>query len=330
MAQPINRRSVMKRLVSAVLAAALGLWASPIMAQTYPDHPVKMIVPFGAGGPVDVIARIVADKLNVLWNVPVIVDYKPGAGSVVGIDYVAKSPPDGYTIGVAITGLVINPSMRKEMPYDTVKDLAGISLVSVSPIVIVATNSLPANNLQELVAYGKANPGKLSYGTGGAGTALHMAGELLQNVAGFKMTHVPYRSSAAGYPDIISGRIELQIDPLYSSLQNIQSKLVKPIGLTTPKRAAMAPDIPSISETYPGYAVLSITGLVTARAVPRPIVEKISADVQKIMADPAMRERLTSVGMEPATMKPDEFDAFIKSEIEKWAPIVKASGASAD
>lgn len=323
----------MKRFVrvAAVAAAFFGPGtASDALAQAYPNKPVKMIVPFGAGGPVDIIARIMADKLTPLWGQQVIVDYKPGAGSVVGMDLVAKSPPDGYTIGVAITALVINPSLRDNMPYDTVKDLAGISLVSVSNIVIVAAKDMPFNDLAGLVAYGKANPSKLSYATGGTGTSLHLAGELLKKVGGFEMEHVAYRSSAAAYPDIIAGRIQLQVDPLYASLQNIQSGQVKPIAITNPKRVSMAPNIPTVGETYPGYEVISITGLVAPRATPRPIIDKIAADIEKIMFDPAMVERLTGVGMEPATMKPEAFDAFIKSEIEKWTPIVKASGAKAD
>jgi tripartite-type tricarboxylate transporter receptor subunit TctC len=323
----------MKRFTRAAFftVALIGLGAVPdAHAQAYPTKPVKFIVPFGAGGPVDIIARIVADKLSPMWGQQVIIDYKPGAGSVVGMDLVAKSPPDGYTIGVAITALVINPSLRDSMPYDTVKDLAGISLISVSNIVIVAAKDMPFNDLAGLVAYGKANPNKLSYATGGTGTSLHLAGELLKKVAGFQMEHVAYRSSAAAYPDIIAGRIQLQIDPLYASLQNIQSGQVKAIAITNPKRVNMAPSIPTIGETYPGYEVISITGLVTARGTPQPIVDKIAADVAKVMHDSAMEERLKSIGMEPATMKPAEFDAFIKSEIEKWTPIVKASGAKAD
>jgi tripartite-type tricarboxylate transporter receptor subunit TctC len=322
----------MKRFGAAALFAALLGIALPadVMAQAYPNKPVRFVVPFGAGGPVDIIARMLSDKLSALWGQNVLVEYKPGAGSVVGIDAVAKSPADGYTVGVAITGLMINPSLRSSMPYDTVKDLAGITLVAVSHIAIVAKKDLPANNIAELVAYAKRNPGKLSYATGGAGTSLHLAGELLNTMAGIDMVHVPYRSSNAAYPDIFAGRIELQIDPLYASLPNIQAGNVKALAITSPQRAPSNPEIPTVGETFPGYSVVSITGLVAPRATPRPIIEKIAADVATVLKAPDMVERMKGVGMDPATMKPDEFDAFIKSEIERWAPIVKASGAKAD
>jgi tripartite-type tricarboxylate transporter receptor subunit TctC len=322
----------MKRFAAAALFAALLGIALPadVMAQAYPNKPVRFVVPFGAGGPVDIIARMLSDKLSALWGQNVLVEYRPGAGSVVGIDMVAKSPPDGYTVGVAITGLVINPSLRSNMPYDTVKDLAGITLVAVSHIAIVAKMDLPANNIAELVAYGKRNPGKLSYATGGAGTSLHLAGELLNTMAGLDMVHVPYRSSNAAYPDIFSGRIELQIDPLYASLPNIQGGKVKALAITSPARAPSNPEIPTVGETFPGYSVVSITGLVAPRATPRPIIEKIAADVATVLKAPDMVERMKGVGMDPTTNTPAEFDNFIKTEIERWAPIVKASGAKAD
>ncbi len=322
----------MKRFGAAALFAALLGIALPadVMAQAYPNKPVRFVVPFGAGGPVDIIARMLSDKLSALWGQNVLVEYRPGAGSVVGIDMVAKSPADGYTIGVAITGLVINPSLRSNMPYDTVKDLAGITLVAVSHIAIVAKMDLPANNIAELVAYGKRNPGKLSYATGGAGTSLHLAGELLNTMAGLDMVHVPYRSSNAAYPDIFSGRIELQIDPLYASLPNIQGGKVKALAITSPARAPSNPEIATVGETFPGYSVVSITGLVAPRATPRPIIEKIAADVATVLKAPDMVERMKGIGMDPTTNTPAEFDNFIKTEIERWAPIVKASGAKAD
>jgi tripartite-type tricarboxylate transporter receptor subunit TctC len=297
------REATMKRIGAAALLAAMLGMTGPMdaAAQAYPNKPVRFVVPFGAGGPVDIIARMLSDKLGALWNQNVLVEYRPGAGSVVGIDMVAKSPPDGYTVGVAITGLVINPSLRSSMPYDTVKDLAGITLVAVSHIAIVAKKDLPANNIAELVAYAKKNPGKLSYATGGAGTSLHLAGELLNTTAGIDMVHVPYRSSNAAYPDIFAGRIELQIDPLYASLPNIQAGNVKALAITSPQRAPSSPEIPTVGE-----------------------------DVATVLKAPDMVERMKGVGMDPTTMKPADFDAFIKSEIERWAPIVKASGAKAD
>jgi tripartite-type tricarboxylate transporter receptor subunit TctC len=317
------------RILAAVAVLACLCAPDDALAQGFPNRPVRLIVPFPPGGATDIIARLLADKLGPMWGQNVVVDYKAGAGSVVGTDVVAKSAPDGYTIGIAITAFVINPSLRNDLPYDTIKDLAGVAMVSIAHIVIVATNSLPANNLAELIAYAKRNPGKINYASPGTGTSMHLAGELLKTMAGIDIVHVPYRGGATAYPDVIAGRIELQIEPLYAGLQNLKSKLVKPIAITSLQRAEMMPEIPTVAEVVPGFEVLSITGIIAPRATPRPIIEKLNADIGKVLQMADMRERMTGVGMEPKTMSADQFDAYIRSEIEKLTPIVKASGARA-
>jgi len=232
---------------------------------------------------------------------------------------------------MVITAHVLNPSLRKDMPYDTLKDLAGVSLVAVSHIVITATKALPANNIQELIAYARANPGKLNYASPGTGTAMHLAGELLNSMAGLKIVHVPYRGGAAAYPDVISGRIELQIDPIQASMQNIESKQVKALAVASPQRAASAPDIPTVAETLPGFTVMSISGLVVPAATPRDIVRKIHADVRKVLDVPELKTRMGGLGMDAAASgSPEEFDAYIRSEIAKWAEVVKSSGMQLD
>ena len=323
----------MKRLARVALAAlALGLVGpATAEAQTYPNRPVRMIVPFPPGGATDIIARLVSDKLTEMWGQTVLVDYKPGAGTIVGTDVVAKAPADGYTMGMVITAHVLNPSLRKTMPYDTLKDLAGISLVAVSHIVITATNALPANNIKELVEYAKANPGKLNYASPGAGTAMHLTGELLNTMAGIKIVHVPYRGGAAAYPDVISGRIELQIDPIQASMQNIESKQVKALAIASPQRSPSSPGIPTVAETLPGFTVMSISGLVVPAATPRDIVRKIHADVRKALDVPELKTRMGGLGMDAAaSASPEEFDNFIRGEIAKWAEVVKSSGMELD
>ncbi len=315
-------------MLSAVLGGAVSAAAAD--APAYPVRPVRMIVPFPPGGATDIIARLVSQKLEGIWHQNVVVDYKPGAGTVIGTDVVAKSAPDGYTMGMVITAHMINPSLRHDMPFDTLKDLSGVSLVALSHIVLVATNSLPANNLSELVALAKKEPGKLSYATPGTGTAMHLAGELLKLKTGIDIVHVPYRGGAPAYPDVITGRVQLQFDPLFASMQNITSHQVKPIGITSPKRAESAPDIPTFAETIPDFNVLSISGLVVPSATPRALVHKISADVNKALQDPDLRKRMGEVGMEPSGDTPEQFDAFIRSEIAKWAPVVKAAGLKLD
>jgi tripartite-type tricarboxylate transporter receptor subunit TctC len=324
----------MNRLARAALAAlALGLAlpAADTAAQAYPARPVRLIVPFPPGGATDIIARLVSDRLTEMWGQTVLVDYKPGAGTIVGTEVVAKAPPDGYTMGMVITAHVLNPSLRKDMPYDTLKDLAGVSLVAVSHIVITATNALPANNVQELIAYAKANPGKLNYASPGTGTAMHLAGELLNTMAGIQIVHVPYRGGAAAYPDVISGRIELQIDPMQASMQNIDAKQVKALAIASLQRAPNAPSIPTVAETLPGFNVLSLSGLVVPAATPRDIVRKIHADLRKVLENSELRTRMGGLGMEPAASStPEEFDGFIRSEIAKWADVVKSSGMKLD
>jgi tripartite-type tricarboxylate transporter receptor subunit TctC len=324
----------MNRLARAALAAlALGLAlpAADAAAQAYPARPVRLIVPFPPGGATDIIARLVSDRLTEMWGQTVLVDYKPGAGTIVGTEVVAKAPPDGYTMGMVITAHVLNPSLRKDMPYDTLKDLAGVSLVAVSHIVITATNALPANNVQELIAYAKANPGKLNYASPGTGTAMHLAGELLNTMAGIQIVHVPYRGGAAAYPDVISGRIELQIDPMQASMQNIDAKQVKALAIASLQRAPNAPSIPTVAETLPGFNVLSLSGLVVPAATPRDIVRKIHADLRKVLENSELRTRMGGLGMEPAASStPEEFDGFIRSEIAKWADVVKSSGMKLD
>jgi len=316
---------------AAIVAAALVLGpAGAVAAETFPTKPVRLIVPFPAGGATDIVARLVAQRLQDIWGQTVVVDYKPGAGTVVGTDIVAKSPPDGYTLGVVITAHMINPTVRSNLPYDTVKDLSGVSMLAISHIVLVATDSLAANNVTELVALAKKNPGGMSYATPGTGTAMHLAGEMLKSRAGIDIVHVPYRGGAPAYPDVIMGRVQLQFDPLYAMMQNIITHQVKPIAITSPKRAHIAPDIPTVAETFPGFSVLSITGVVVPSATPRDLVHEISADINRALQQPELRQRMKDNGMEPAGNTPEQFDAFIRSEIEKWAPIAKAAHLNLD
>ena len=318
----MKRRTILKAV--STLAAAPGL----VHAQgAYPARPVKLVVPFGAGGATDIIARLVSQKLSELWNQSVVVDYKPGAGTVVGTDFVAKSPPDGYTLGMVITAHVINPSLRASMPFDTVKDLAGVSLVAISHILLAATPALEANNIRELIALAKKTP--LSYATPGTGTSMHLAGELLKTLAGIDMTHVPYKGGSAAYPDVFAGRVPLLFDPMFASMGHVRAGRMKAIAITSAERAASNPEIGTVAEAVQGFDVKSISGVVAAAATPREIVRKLSADIGRVLAMADVKNRMAEVGMEPAATTPEAFDAFIRREIERWAPVVRASGAKA-
>jgi tripartite-type tricarboxylate transporter receptor subunit TctC len=315
----------------ALAAAALGL-SAPVqtMAQTYPTKPVRLVVPFPPGGATDIIARLLGQKLQEIWGQSVLIEYKPGAGTVVGTDFVAKSPPDGYTMGVVITAHVINPGLRTDLPYDTTKDLSGVSMVAVQHIALVATPGLEANTVPELIALAKKNPGKLTYATPGTGTAMHLAGEMLKSQAGIDIVHVPYKGGAPAYPDVISGRVALQIDPMSASMPNIKAGKVKVLAITSPQRAPTVPDVPTVAETLPGFSVLSISGIVVPGATPREVVRKASADINRALAASDLVERMAQQGMEPSGNTPEQFDAFIRAEIEKWSKVVKTSGAKLD
>jgi tripartite-type tricarboxylate transporter receptor subunit TctC len=319
----------MTRLAGALLglAAVLPLVAA---AQEFPARRVTLIVANAPGGGSDIIARLLAQRLQAIWGQPVVVEYKPGGGMVVGTDYVAKSAPDGYTIGQVAMPHVINPAMRSTMPFDTVKDLAGVTMNSVSHVIINATRSLEANTLPELIALARKQPGKLSYATAGAGSSMHLTGELLKIETGIDMVHIPYKGSGPAYPDVMAGRVQVMIDPLHSAMSYIKAGKLKPIAIASPKRAAIAPDIPTVAEHLPGFSVLSINGTVVPSATPRAIVQKINAGFVAAGQSPDVRARMAELGLEPVGNTPEQFDAFIRSEIEKWTKVVKAAGIKAD
>lgn len=316
----------LRHLVAIAACAVLPLAASAQAA--FPSKPVTLIVPNAPGGAIDILARLLERHLSEAWKQPVIVQYKPGAGTVLGTDFVAKSPPDGHTIGMVITGHMINPSLRKTMPFDTLKDLSGVSLLAISPIVITASSKLPASNLKDLIALARKD--KLSYASPGSGSSMHLGAELLKTTAGIDILHTPYKGAGGAYPDVIAGRVDLLVDPLFSSLPHIKSGGLKPIAIMSPKRSAIAPEIPTVAETLPGFSVESVFGVVVPSGTPREAVQRISADMNKVLQSAEVKQRMADIGLAPVGTTPEAFDAFIRAEIPKWAQVVKASGATAD
>ena len=319
----------MKRIqrLLALLSCAM-LCLSATAQSSFPVKPVTLVVPNAPGGAIDILARLLERHLSEAWKQPVVVQYKPGAGTVLGTDFVAKSAPDGHTLGMVITGHMINPSLRKTMPFDTLRDLSGVSLIAISPIVLTATAKLPASNVADLIALAKKN--KLSYASPGSGSSMHLGAELLKTSAGVDILHSPYKGAGGAYPDVIAGRVDLLVDPLFSSLPHIKSGALKPIAIMSPKRSAIAPEIPTVAETLPGFSVESVFGVVVPSATPRDVVQRISADLNKALQSPEVKQRMTDVGLTPVGTTPEQFDAFIRAEIPKWAQVVKSSGAVAD
>jgi tripartite-type tricarboxylate transporter receptor subunit TctC len=317
----------MKTLLCLALAALVPLAA---IAQTYPTRPVRVMVPFPPGGATDIVGRLVVAKMQEVWGQPVVIENKPGAGTVVGTEYVAKSAPDGYTLGFVVTAYVINPSLRSDLPYDTLKDLTGVTQVSVQHLVMAAYPGFPANSIPELIALAKKEPGKLAYATPGSGTAMHLSVELLKTATGIDIVHVPYKGGAPAQQDVMAGRVPILMDVLYAVQPLIKSGKIKVLALLSPKRDLDAPEYPVVSESVPGVSALSLVGIVAPAATPKDLVARISADIAKAVKSSDLTERMKQQGMEPIGSTPEQFDALIRSEIEKWAKVVKLSGAKAD
>lgn len=307
------------------LLISVGVAAGSAAAQSFPTRTVNLIVPNPPGGSIDIQARIYAQKLQELWRQPVIVDYKPGAGTMLGMEYVAKSAPDGHTLGMVVTPLVILPALREKMPYDTLKDLAPVTMTGVSSIMIAASPKLEANNLAEVIALAKKQPGKLTYASPGSGSSMHLAGELLKLEAGIDLLHVPFKGGAQAYPEVMAGRVDLQLDPTFGIYRHVKGGKMKAIAVTGAKRDPSAPEVPAVAETIPGFSVLSINGIVVAGRTPRPLVQRINADFRRVLQDPDIAKRLAELGIEPVGNSPEDFASFIRSEIERWTRVAKAA-----
>jgi tripartite-type tricarboxylate transporter receptor subunit TctC len=311
-----------------LLAALVAL---PLQAQEFPAKPVRFVVPFPPGGATDIVGRLVAARMQEVWKAqPVIVENRPGAGTVVATEYVARSAPDGHTLGFVVTAHVINPSLRSNMPYDTLKDLAAVTQVSFQHLVMAVHPSVEAKNIAELIALAKRQPGKLSYATPGSGTAMHLSVELLKNVTGIDLVHVPYKGGAPAQQDVLGGRVPILMDVLYAVQPLIKSGRIRVIGLLSPQRDAASPDIPVIAETVPEVSAVSMVGIVAAGGTPRALVRRINSDLAAAIRGSELTEKMTQQGMVPVGSSPEEFEAFIRAEMEKWSKVVKTSGAKVD
>ncbi|GGX30928.1 hypothetical protein GCM10007242_42080 [Pigmentiphaga litoralis] len=318
-----------RRRVLNLLAASLALPATALsgLARAQPDaawptRPVKLIVPFAPGGPTDIIARLMAEKMQAAWQQPVIVEYKPGGGTITGINIVAKSPPDGYTLGMAVSALMINPSLQPAIPYDTKKDIDAVSQVALTHFGLFAHPSLEINSIPELIAYAKKHPGKLSYATAGVGTGPHLAGEMLNDMAGIDLVHVPYKGSSPAQQDVVGGRVQLLFDVMFSALPFVDERKLKLIALASPTRAAIRPDVPLIGETVKGFSAMSTIGIVEPAGVPAALRQRISADIAALVKAPELSARMMQLGMEPVGSTAEQYTTLIHSEIEKWRKVV--------
>ncbi|HEY0817727.1 MAG TPA: tripartite tricarboxylate transporter substrate binding protein [Rhizobacter sp.] len=317
--------------MKAICVATMTLAASTAMAQAYPDKPIHIVVTFTTGGAPDIIARLIGEKLTAAWNVPTIIDNKPGAGGNTGADAVAKAAPDGYTVVVGTVGThSINGALYKKMPYDMVKDFTPITLLATTPNMLVVHNDVPAKNVNELIAHGKKD-GKLTFASSGAGTSIHVSGELFKSMTGMPMEHIPYKGRAGAIPDLLGGRVTMMFDNMPSSLPLVKEGKLRAIGVTSAKRSAAAPDIPTIAEQgLPGFEAVSWFALFGPANMPKAVTDKLSAEVGRIMKSPEVSKKLLDIGLEPSPGTPAELAAYQQREISKWAKVVKDSGATVD
>jgi tripartite-type tricarboxylate transporter receptor subunit TctC len=320
--------STLLRLASCALLTGAIL---PAGAQPYPSRPVRMVVPYAAGGGVDIVARAVGQELAKRLGQPVLVENRTGAGSNIGSDFVAKATPDGYTLLMASPANAINMSLYRKMPYDTQRDLAPVALVGAVPSVLVVNPSLPAKSVAELVALAKAKPGGLNYGSGGSGTSEHLSAEMFKSLAGVEIVHVPYKGGANAMTDVISGQLSLMFTNMLGAMPHLRSGKLKALGVAGAQRAAQLPDVPTFAEAgYKDFEVSVWWGVMAPAGTPAPVLAQLNREIVASLGAPELRERLDAMGARILGGTPEEFRAFIAREIERWARAVKASGATQD
>ena len=323
----------MKRWIGWTAVLALMLATAGASAQGYPTKPIRLVVPYPAGGPLDIMARAIGQKLTEAWKQPVVVDNRAGAGGNIGADFVAKSAPDGYTLLMgAVATHAINPSLYSKIPYDPVKDFAPVALVAQVPNILVVNPAVPAKTVSELIALARAKPGTLNFGSGSTGSTGHLAGELFNTMAGVKMVHIPYKGAAPATADLLGGQVQLMFDNLASALPNVKAGKLRALAVTTLARSAAIPGLPTIAESgLAGFDRTTWFGLLVPAGTPPEIVARLNAEIVRALEAKDMRERLEKMGAEPLSNNtPEHFAAFIRSEAAKYARVVKDSGARVD
>ena len=320
----MQRRSLLTSLALAALCA-------PTWAQTYPERAVKLVVPYAPGGSADIVARLITDEWGKALGKSMFIENKGGAGGNLGVDAVAKSPADGYTIGLQTVSLAINPSLTAKMPYDTLKDLAPIGMVAASQHVLVVNNNLPAKDLKELLALARSKPGKLTYGSAGGGSTFHMSAELFKAMAGVAIVHIPYRGGGPALTDTIAGQVDMSFPVLSAAQGHVQAGKLRALGVTGTKRSPLMPNVPTIAEAgVPNYAFETWFMVFAPAATPKPVIDKLNATLGATLQSAAVKERMAKEGFEATPSTPAQARTRLETEMPKWAKLVKERGITAD
>ena len=323
----ISKRAFLHMAARAGMAlAGAGLTATARAEAAYPNHPVRWIVPYAAGGATDVLSRLICQHLAERLGQPFVVENKPGAGSNIGTQAVIAAPPDGYTLLLTSTANAINASFDPTLPFDFAKGILPVAGVARIPLVLVVNNELPIHSVAEFIAYAKANPGKMSIASSGIGTSLHLSGELFKAMAGVQFVHVPYRGSAPGLTDVMSGQIQGMFDNVSSAFEFVRSGKLRALGVTSRERSETLPDVPPIADTLPGYETSSFYGVGAPHDTPRAIVDLLNQQINAALNEPVIRQRIVELGAIPITGNAVEFAAMLASETERWRKVVELSG----
>lgn len=318
-------------LYAFLVAGAALASSADALSQTYPSKPVRVIVPLAAGGPTDVLARTISQNLSETWGQVMLIDNRPGANTNIGTTAVAKSPADGYTLLLTVNNLTINPSFYQNLPFDPLKDFSAISLFATSPLILVVHPSVAARSVKELIALAKARPGDLLFGSPGNGSAPHLAGELLNTLAGVKMVHVPYKGITGAVTDLIGGQLAVMFPGSPIALPQAKAGKLRALATTGAKRSPAVPDLPTIAEAaLPKYEVSLWYGLLAPANTPQPIVQRLHAELTRIIALPTIRQQWAVLGAEPVSTTPEQFAAFLKNDVVKWEKVIRDSGAKMD
>ena len=313
------------------LGVMYALAASPALAQTWPAKPVKIIVPFAAGGPADVYARFLSQRLQDAFGQSFVVDNRPGAGSVIGTDAAAKAAPDGYTLLLMSNAHTVNETLIPTKPFQLMRDFVAVAPINYSDLVLVANPAVPASTVGALIALAKAQPGKVNYASSGPGTPYHMAGELFKSMAGIYLVHIPYRGSSGARTDVIGGQVDVMFDAVTTMAEQVKAGKVKALATTGRQRSDVLPDVPTMSEAgVPGYEATIWLGLMAPKGTPRAVVDRLNAEVSRIVGQPEIKQLWGKQGAVPLVMSPDVFDKYVRDDIEKWSRVIKTAHIKVD